>query len=619
MRKPKRRSFRGNQHTKPQEIEMESESSNGSLPESSMASSSSSESESENDSSPIEEEILDSTSRKLKGNSDSDSDVLFENSLKDNQEGYRLIDLKVLSSELAAFSCLCSVCRRGTVLLTDTGPVEKKGFASYLSLKCSNARCGHERKFFSSDRPTSKHRFDVNSRMTMAFRRFGKGHAAMSKFCGVMNMPKPMGQTSFDACASVLKEAAQIRCGESLKKAASELKELYEPDIETGMFEVAVSGDGSWPTRGFSSNYGVYFIMSVVTGKVLDMHIMSKYCRGCSLTGNKMDTDSEEYRKWKDSHVCEKNYDGSSPGMEVEGTKVVFSRSEHKHCLQYTQLLGDGDSKGFEEAKKVVTYDIEKLDCINHVAKRMGTALRNLKKKGEVLSDGKGWGGRNRLTDPMIINMQNYYHGAIINNLGDVEATQRAIWAILYHYASTNENPQHDYCPDAPNTWCRWKKKEAGDEKYKDFTHKKEKTVPSAIVEKLVPTFERLSNGDLIERCKDGGTQNQNEALHGLTWGICQKEEFVGLDTLILSVNLAVCLWNDGEGAVTDILGKIEVVEGKFQQLAVQSTNDRRCFHSKIKCSAGYKNARKRRKAAKKNKENKKKKNEGTTYAAGEF
>ena len=52
-----------------------------------------------------------------------------------------------------------------------------------------------------------------------------------------------------------------------------------------------------------------------------------------------------------------------------------------------------------------------------------------------------------RLADPMIINMQNYYHGAITNNLGDVEATQWAIWAIIYHYTSSNENPRYGCCP----------------------------------------------------------------------------------------------------------------------------------------------------------------------------
>ena len=95
---------------------------------------------------------------------------------------------------------------------------------------------------------------------------------------------------------------------------------------------------------------------------------------------------------------------------------------------------------------------------------------------------------------------------------------------------------QHEYCPDAPETWCKWKKQKAGDQTCKNYSHKKDKTVPKAIVEN--PIFQRLSDHDLL----DGWTQNQNEALQGLTWSIYSKEEFVGLITLTWSANLAVCL-----------------------------------------------------------------------------
>lgn len=101
-----------------------------------------------------------------------------------------------------------------------------------------------------------------------------------------------------------------------------------------------------------------------------------------------------------------------------------------------------------------------------------------------------------------------------MKNLGDVEAIQRAIGLTLY-YAPTDEQPQH--CPDAPETWCKWKKKETGDQSCENFIHKKEKTAPKATKDKLVPTFQHLSDLNFPERCKDGGAWNQSEALHGLT------------------------------------------------------------------------------------------------------
>lgn len=62
--------------------------------------------------------------------------------------------------------------------------------------------------------------------------------------------------------------------------------------------------------------------------------------------------------------------------MEQEGDKVVFARSEEKD-LQYVKFLGDGDSKAYDEAKKVVTYNISKVDCVNHVSREWAALFEN--------------------------------------------------------------------------------------------------------------------------------------------------------------------------------------------------------------------------------------------------
>lgn len=67
--------------------------------------------------------------------------------------------------------------------------------------------------------------------------------------------------------------------------------------------------------------------------------------------------------------------------------------------------------------------------------KRLGTALRKYKNdiKGKKLSDGKGVGGKGRLTDKVIDKMQNYYGKAIRENKGDLKGMQTSISAILNH------------------------------------------------------------------------------------------------------------------------------------------------------------------------------------------
>ena len=59
-----------------------------------------------------------------------------------------------------------------------------------------------------------------------------------------------------------------------MSKAADELKAIYEPERD-GVYNIAVSGDGTWRRRGFSSSYGVVTALSTVTGgKSTSMNVM---------------------------------------------------------------------------------------------------------------------------------------------------------------------------------------------------------------------------------------------------------------------------------------------------------------------------------------------------------
>ena len=94
--------------------------------------------------------------------------------------------------------------------------------------------------------------------------------------------------------------------------------------------------------------------------------------------------------------------------MECVGAKRVFGRSIKKHNIRYIEYLGDGDSKNFSVVKD--TYpdlEVKKLECVGHYQKRLGTRLRNLKKKE------KGLGGKGKLTDLVIDHLQNFFGFAI--------------------------------------------------------------------------------------------------------------------------------------------------------------------------------------------------------------
>ncbi|GFT74868.1 uncharacterized protein TNCV_1673341 [Trichonephila clavipes] len=77
--------------------------------------------------------------------------------------------------------------------------------------------------------------------------------------------------------------------------------------------------------------------------------------------------------------------------------------------------------------------------------------------RGQKLSDGKPLCGRNRLTEAEIDRLQAYYGLAIRRNLSSVKDMQQAIWAIFLHKLSTDEKPQHGFCPSDSDTWCKFK------------------------------------------------------------------------------------------------------------------------------------------------------------------
>ena len=86
--------------------------------------------------------------------------------------------------------------------------------------------------------------------------------------------------------------------------------------------------------------------------------------------------------------------------------------------------------------------------------------LHSLKRRlGKTrLSDGKGIGGRGRLTDKVIDNLQVYYGQAIRNNTHIIEDMENAVLAIWHHTRSTDANPDHDLCPQGETSWCGYQR-----------------------------------------------------------------------------------------------------------------------------------------------------------------
>lgn len=451
------------------------------------------------------------------------------NQFEDNSFQYDIVDFAVLSKMITDLA-VCKECGCSLKLIISN----RVGLAYTMSLECDNYKCeakvSQENSAKTNVENTDRHYYDINFRYVYALRAIGIGQETGRTFAGIMNFNQP---SKFAFYNKVLLSATQKVCVESMKEAVETAVEENE-----GCRDIAAAFDGSWQRRGFSSLNGVLTATSISTGQVLDCAIFSKYCI-CKLRF-----------EGKHSDKCIANYSGTSGGMEVEGVRQIFNRSEDNYGIRYKYYLGDGDSKGFHvittEKPYGDNFEVEKLECLAHVQKRMGSRLRAFKQKNSkvVLSDGKPIGGKGRLTLSAINTIQLYYGLAIRRNKEEgVGKMQRAIWATYFHLCSSNNKPQHNLCPKEDNTWCKYQQSVREGSTY---DHEEHFHLPEVVMMQVKHHFRDLSNPLLLAKCTHGGTQNVSESLNNVIWSRIPKKVFVRTDTLKMGVYEAVSSYNKG-------------------------------------------------------------------------
>ncbi|XP_076470600.1 uncharacterized protein LOC143300657 [Babylonia areolata] len=436
----------------------------------------------------------------------------------------------------------------------------------------------------------------------------------------MMGMPTPMSEPMWYFYKQKLHLGAKRAADKHLQDAANQVRRTYA-DMNTGLpdsqgiLNVSVSIDGSWQKRGHSSHNGLVTVIDIITGLITDFVALSNFCQVCE-TGPK--PDDERYADWMEQHQdkCQKNINCSSGAMEMEGAVRIFQRSVELHGFRYTEMLGDGDAKTYKcltEADPYDGYPIEKIDCVNHVVKRMGTALRNLvqKRKAQIQSIG----GRGKLTDVRIKQLTNYYGRAIKDNAGDLEAMQRAVWASFFQALSNDESHNHSYCPEGTSSWCFFNRAIASNTQ--PDTHKH--PLPAEIGDALKPIYHRLGDPQLLRRCLAGKTQNSNESFHSLMWSVCPKERWANLRTVDTALAITIQKFNQGSSALLCVLAELELLTTTTTQQFAEEENVSRLKSATRKSSAKEKEKRKKIDAIRRRERQDQQEREGLVYGAGEF
>ena len=550
-------------------------------------------------------EIRSVSSRKLLLRENKSSSPLKRPSYQCKPTGFRFADMETFGN---VFSCLaCPECFQLCISLEE---INRKiyGGASFLKLSCGN--CTWEHVFYTSKK--AGRAFEVNRRFVYAMRAVGKGRSAAVKFCGLMNLPMPLHGNSYKSQEIALNAAAKKVANETMAEAASEIHSIAG---QNDVVETGISADGTWQKRGYSSLHGVSTVISMDTGKVLDTEVLTQYCKSCSLH-EKDNKDTVAHQVWKAEHAakCTSNFKGSSGAMEPAGLVSMYNRSIDKHGLLYTSLYCDGDSKSHDRVKDTYkekySKEVKRLQCVGHVQKRLGTALRKLKKNV------KGLGGKGKLTKALIDKLQNYYGIAVRANVGDLQGMKQAINASLFHCIAKADTPHmHVHCPDGKDSWCRFKKDKAANTN----TYRPSKGLPLNVIKEVKPVYVRLSQDSLLEQCLHGKTQNQNESLNGMIWERAPKVTFVGSGIIETASYDAIAHFNIGTDASRRILKELGIEAGEHTKNACKRLDLKRIKVSEYKEQNSVKQRRRQIRGKKKSRIDEVEQREGLQYGPGEF
>ncbi|GFX86228.1 uncharacterized protein TNCV_2561101 [Trichonephila clavipes] len=316
-------------------------------------------------------------------------------------------------------------------------------------------------------------------------------------------------------------------------------------------------------------------------------------------------------------------------------------------CTVIGAETGDSETKTFNALSENKPYSddhlIQKIECVGHVQKRMGTRLRKLNpptgqhgffrptreaskmdhteffpdghgyelvssvralvpqkfsveeelmhvKHVEVKSPhvgvmwkfGRGVISSSRLTDSLIDKLAHYYGNAIRCNSTSVKEMRKAILAVWGHSCSTEDEPMHWFCPTNPNT------------RY-------------------------LPHPALLKKCLRGKTQNPNESLNSLIWKFCPKTIGTSLQIAEIAANLATSVFNDGNQILITILEKFGLKINRNVCVSLAERDNRRIFTSRQRRLESSFEARRAKKIKKSKEIELFQEQEGISYDPGAF
>lgn len=169
--------------------------------------------------------------------------------------GYRLINFVSVFAAISE-AVKCKSCG-GEVNFTETS---LRGLGFKLKLNCENC----QPVLINSCPLIDSRAYEVNRRIVFAFRLLGIGLAGIDKFCGIMDLPKPIFQSFYDKIVNDIHTAAKSISNMSMKNAVEEAKNIDNAESLT------VSGDGTMAPKVLSSGAKIVEIASFIAASIFN-------------------------------------------------------------------------------------------------------------------------------------------------------------------------------------------------------------------------------------------------------------------------------------------------------------------------------------------------------------
>lgn len=252
---------------------------------------------------------------------------------------------------------------------------KQNGLISVFTFRCKMCNC----TFYINNDCEQDNYLNLNACAVAGTVAIGCGQAQLEEFLSCVNLPILSERTYHNNHQLISKHWETVALG-TMKQAAEKEKELAKSEgrvNKDGIAIIDVIADGCWSKRSFKKNYsalsGAAAIIGKQTKQILFLGIKNKYCQICAIAQSN-GTDIKD-------HLCYKNYNGPSTGMESEILVEGFKNSIKEHGLIYGRLISDGDSSTYAkilEARPYADVTVEKVECRNHVLRNFCNKLQAL-------------------------------------------------------------------------------------------------------------------------------------------------------------------------------------------------------------------------------------------------